>query len=310
MISDLDIKNPLTNAKVVGSGITYEVYGRQDSKRGEKEFVMSRGALCEFAHCPNRWIMGFEDEETKSTEWGTLIDALVTSPEAFLNEFAVTPETYQDAKTGEEKDWNWNAKVCKEWRDGIGKKKAIKGQTYTQACNAVKFLLGDSRIRELIDCSKRQVLWMAEYHDKETDLVIPVKGLIDLLPDKENKTYGRSLADLKTCANAHPGAWPKAVYDHGYHVQAALYLDGYVAATGEDRNTFYHVLQESCPPWQVGRRIVSEEFVAIGRQYYIEALKKYAQCLATGVWNGYDDEGRNVIDGWNITHPAPWMVGQ
>lgn len=109
---DRETKNPLVNAKIVGAGISNEVYRRQDAKRGDLEFVMSRGELCEFARCPHRWINGYKEDDTESTEWGTLIDCLAMTPKSFNDCFAVTPATYPGSKPGEEKPWNWNANQC------------------------------------------------------------------------------------------------------------------------------------------------------------------------------------------------------
>lgn len=302
-----DIKNPLSNAKIIGGNVPYSVYHAQEAKRGDKNFIMSRGELCEFDRCPARWLAGYESDETKSTEWGDLLDCLVLSPEAFEGRFAVTPETYPDTKTGEPKDWNWNANFCKEWRKSLGGKLAVKSEIKAEADEARNVLLSDSRIAELIKCSKKQVMVMAEYHDKETGLVIPIKTLIDMVPDV-GSSYGQYLADFKTCASAVPGAWARVVFDRGYYTQASLYQDSYVAATGEDRNSFLHVLQENYAPWQVGRRLLSAEFLEIGRMHYLAALKRYARCLAEGKFPGYDDEA--ALNGWTLTEILPWMIGK
>lgn len=303
----IEAKSGISTAKIIGEGIDNATYHRQNAKRGAKDFIMSRGELCEFAACPSRWLAGVESEETKSTEWGTLIDCLAMTPEKFPDLFAVTPETYPDKKTGEAKDWNWNATVCKEWREALNGKEAVKYETKCKADEAVKVLFSDERVKELIQGSKKQVMVIGEYQDKETGLVVPIKGLIDLVPSLES-SQPKCLIDFKTCANGCPGAWPNAVFEHNYHVQAALYLDLYVSATGEDRCSFLHILQESFAPYQVGRRLLSSEFLNIGRMKYTSALRRYARCLSEGYFPGYDDEGREVIDGWNLTEPRPYML--
>ena len=120
---------------------------------------------------------------------------------------------------------------------------------------------------------------VGEYADKETGLTVPLKGMIDLEP-RVNSTFHDSLADLKTCNSASPFPWARAVFEHGYHIQAAMYLDLYNSATGQDRTTFLHVLQESYAPWEVGKRLLSQEFLELGRLTYLTALQRYCQCLA------------------------------
>lgn len=305
---DIEIKNPIVKASVVGEGVTRATYCRQDAERGDREYIMSRGDLVEFNTNPARWLLGVDTDETKATEYGTLLDCLVLTPKRFQDEFSVCPETYPDSKTGKPKPWTFQADFCKEWREEQRGKQVVKADELRRAENAVKFLLGDPKIYDLLACSKAQVMVMGEYQDDETGLVVPLKGLIDLVPDKSS-AYGKSLADFKTCSNGHPGAWPRAVFDFGYHWQAALYLDLYTAATGEGRIEFLHVLQESSPPWAVGRRLLSAEFLNLGRIQYLTALKRYCRCLSNGEWPGYDDEGRDCLNGWTLVGPAAWMVG-
>jgi len=129
--------------------------------------------------------------------------------------------------------------------------------------------------------------------------------------------YGRSiepfcdsLADFKTCSSAHPRSWQKHVHDYDLHTQAGLYLDLYNAATGEQRDEFRHILQESFKPWQVAKRILSVEFISLGREKYKRILKRYAACLKSGHWPDYDEGGPHdvVLDGWLTTQPVDWMV--
>lgn len=306
------LKNPITNAKVIGS-VERDAYIRSQFPRGHREFSMSRGELIEFNRCPHRWLMGIESEETKSTEWGSLIDCLFLTPERLLAQFAITPAEYpatpkrKDAPT-EMKPWNKNATFCQEWeaeREGL---QIVKPDLHAKALAAVNVLRADEQINQLILCSTAQVMAVGEYAD-ETGIVVPLKVLIDMVP-VERSAFHDSLADLKTCATASPFPWSRAVFDHGYHVQAALYLDVYNAATQDERTTFLHVLQESYAPWEVGKRIVSNEFLELGRLTYITALKRYCACLAANHWPGYDEEGKMVLNGWNLTEPEAFMINR
>lgn len=310
-----ETKNPLSNGRVIGAGIDpmkYHKMANEDGslmKRGQKDFVMSRSELCEFAICPSRWINGYRgDSETSSTEWGQLIDCMVLEPEKFNERFAVTPQTYPDAKTGEPKTWNWNANHCKEWRDNLNGKIAVKWETFNSAEEAVTRLKSDKLLSALIDCSQKQVFVMAEYHDHETGLVVPIKTLIDLLPAKNHPQFGKSIADLKTSVSAVPRDWRRFVFECDYHTQAALYIDAYTAATNEERIEFRHVIQENFHPYETSRRILSSEFLELGRAQYLQALKRYCQCLESGEWPSYDDEGREVIEGWQLVQPEAWMI--
>ena len=112
-----ELKNPFVGGKVIGANIRYDDYARQTAQRGQSDYILGRGDLMEFDRCPHRWLVGYESEDTKFTEWGEMIDCLALTPQFWKTDFAVTPETYPDAKTGEQKPWNWNANFCKEWRE-------------------------------------------------------------------------------------------------------------------------------------------------------------------------------------------------
>jgi hypothetical protein len=306
-----------TNAKIVSANTPTKAYleFHADAKRGDPVFVMSRGELVEFDRCPRRWLAGIESDETKSTEWGTLIDGLVLAPGRFKEDFVITPATYpatpkRKDDPPEQKPWNRNATYCAEWEENQIGKTIISNKLYGSAMTAVKRFKEDPEICKLIGCSQTQVFATAEYHDVGTKLVVPVKILLDLVPG-DGSEFRNVLADLKTCASAAPFAWAKAVFEHSYHWQAAMYMDVYNAALPEaERQDFFHVLQENYPPYETGRRLLTSEFVELGRAKYRNALVRYCQCLKNKVWPGYDDDVPRHWQGWQFTEPISWMLSQ
>lgn len=306
-----EIKNPLLDGRVVQADADYTEYSHQVVERGKRQYVMGRSDLMDFARCPHKWLMGYASEETDATEWGQLFEQLIMYPDHFEQRFAVCPETYPDSKTKEPKPWTFAANFCKEWREQNKGKTIIKADTETQARNAVKFFNGKPALRELVRCSKKQVWLEGKYEDKATEIIVPLHGLIDLAPDKEHEEFGCSLADLKTTKDADPFSWARDVHRYGLHVQAALYLDLWNAATGEGRIDFRHAISESGPPWETACRVLSQDFITLGRMRYIEALERYCQCLKSGDWPGYDTPEKGTVwQGWLITEPESWMVGR
>lgn len=307
----------IKNAKIIGTQVDPEIYHHRDSSipRGNPQYVMSRGELVEFAHCPHRWINGYkEDDEPKdSQEWGSLIDTLLLDPLRFSEKYSVAPATYmaEGKKKGDppiEKPWNWNATACKEWRDSQNGKSVIKAEEETEAVKAVLLLKNDPIVSEVLFCSDKQVMVTADYEDEETGIIVPLRTLIDIAPSKDYADYAKCLIDLKTCCLADPGAWTRAVFQHKYHVQSALYLDTYNAATGENRRDFRHIVQESFPPYEIAKRILSEEYIKLGREKYQDALRLYAMCIKENHWPDYDELQNYHINGWGIVDPESWMI--
>lgn len=283
--------------KIIGANIPYEVYSRQepDVKRGHKDFIMSRGELVNFASCPKRWLDGYKEEQdsTASTDWGSMIDCLLTSPESFAANFSVTPEMYQDTKTGESKPWNGNATFCKQWKKEQGGRTIIKSDIRDEAALAVLAIRENPVISELFKISDKQVFVAGFWLDGATNIEIPIRILLDLVPPLGYPTFGKWLADFKTARNGDPANWASVIDKQSYDVQAALYLDLYVAATGQERIDFVHVVQENVFPFHVTNPppAMSAEFLDWGRAKYRKAFSFYAQCLATGQWPSYPQTG-------------------
>jgi hypothetical protein len=286
--------------------------------RGKPQKTMSNSELKRFLRCPQKWIRGVETKSTDSTEWGDLVDSCVLTPERFGRKFAISPEMYE-AK-GKKKDdpvelkpWNYQATVCKEWRTAQESAgfTVVKPDDASEAWSAAKRLLEDDRLKTFIESSDKQVQLCIDYTDDETGISVPIKCLVDLVPRKTSDCWN-SLGDLKTSVSAQPHAWVSAVFEFGYHMQASLYLDAFNAVTGEKRKMFAHVVQENSAPYETARRLLSEEFINIGRDAYRLALREYCQCLKSGFWPGYDDrEGTDtIIDGWRVVEPKPYMLGQ
>jgi hypothetical protein len=314
-----EIKNPFTNAKIVSAGVDPDAYHRQEAKRGDKDFVISRSELCLFDSCPNRWINGYAPKDTEATATGSLFDCRVLDFKRFDEKYIVQPETVTATKTmacvkegnsseGDQVPWQGACKEAKVWKAEAAKtgRVVISSKEREECEDAFVRLMGDSILQRYVQQSDYQVMLVAEYVDKETSLVVPVKCLIDLAPRKGTE-FGNSLGDFKTARNASPRVWKREVRAHNYDVQAAMELDLYVAATGEDRNSFYHLIQENLFPWQPARELMSTEFISIGRLIYTSALRKYAKCLTSGEWPGYDDNERS-INGWTLCEPEPWML--
>jgi len=312
------IANPLAKATLVGP-TDPTVYHRQPAKRGDLGFVMTRSELMEFHRNPRRWKNGYALPDSKSLRWGSLLDCLVLTPDQFPLRYAVTPVTYPATprKKGdpvEQKEWTLRADYCLDWeaqRIAQGQQ-IVSHEEYAQAKLATQALLQDHETAQVIIASKTQIMVTAAYEDRDTAIIVPCKTLIDLAPDKGHPEYGIALGDLKSTESGHPRPWTRSCFQYGYHVQGAFNLDAYNLATGEERTTFLHCVQESYPPYEVSRRFLSQEFLNLGRATYLDALRRYCRCLDSQTWPGYDEPERckMVWQGWRLIEPEPWMVGE
>lgn len=293
------------NAKIAGIGVNSSLYHTQDSPRGTAGFYVSPSSLKLFADCPSRFIAGYNPPDSDAKTYGSLLDTLLLTPEQFDGRYAVKPEAYKDAKTGEEKPWNGNSNACKVWlADHADLEVVSKGEVF-EVQSAIARLKGDETIAALLDASDKQVHVTGEWLDERTGIIIPVQCLIDLVPRNDSE-FQKNLGDLKSTRNAGLRPFARWCYTAGYHIQAAFDLDLYQMATrsnpkkpesGEDRSDWLFIIQENYPPYEMGRRLLSQDFLQIGRQTYQHALGLYARCMKTGNWTSYDPPGEfSIID--------------
>lgn len=296
-----------SNCKIVGDGIDYDAYAKQPEgvKRGDAAFVMSRGELMTFAKCPAKWVAGVEDDDTKSTDWGDLIDMLLLSPAKAEIKIAITPEADHEGKA-----WSWRPKSCRDWRTAkeAAGFKVVTHDEMKKATTALQTLQKNRDIMELVDCSKTQVMATGDYEDGETGLIIPLKILLDLVPDKNHPRFFKSLGDFKTATNAAMFDFGRAINTHNYDAQCGLYRSIYVGATGEDREDWQMAIQESSEPYHSEIYTLGGTFVENGESKILKALQLYCWCLKNNIWPGYSNTARLKYNGIAIIEPEDWMV--
>ena len=222
---------------------------------------VSRSMLWDFSQSPWKWFHGKPKESTPAMEFGSLVHCLAFTP----NEYA---ETYAVSKYD-----SFRTKAAQKWRDSMtAQGKVCITQAQLNAANeCAESVLNDPDLQPfLVNGYKTEVA--AYSHIGATK----VRGMIDLVPSK-----GDCLIDLKTTSsfgNAEDLA--KLVVRRGYHWQAALYLDLFNAATGQNRTNFVLAFVETSAPYEVAIVKLTDDFIDQGRAGYMNAIAKYQQCVA------------------------------
>lgn len=236
-------------------------------------------------------------------EWnGRQKDCRVWKTEKEAEGFTVlTPE--QLAKASEEKPWNWNSTTCQEWRDALPPEvECLSKFQLMEAEKAAKILCERPEFSEMMQGAKTQVGMRFDFgaglHGIE-GFTAPAKGLIDIVPDI-NGEWGSYLVDLKTTRNLDDmDQIERTIYNFGYHAQAALYLDMWNAITGDEREGFMFVFQLSTDPYEVAVIELDEEAIIAGREWYLDAVTKWARVVTSGKWESPWDGVRHAgLPGW------------
>lgn len=175
----------------------------------------------------------------------------------------------------------------KEFEQVNCQRQMIGQQDYDDVKGMIAALADSERAREYLWTPGRREVSIV-WDDPETGL--RCKARIDCLHHTP-----RRITDLKTARDVCE--FEKAIYNLGYHRQAAFYSDAFFYHTGE-RHEFCIVAVESTAPYGVRSAPVSETMLTAGRQSYGKALRRIAQCREHGEWPGYDDPAEWNLPAW------------
>jgi hypothetical protein len=106
------------------------------------------------------------------------------------------------------------------------------------------------------------------------------RGRVDWLTTIDGSTV---LVDLKTTKDARPFKFGADAYRFGYHLQFALYCDGWHALTGENPG-FVVLAVENQPPFEPAVFEVPDEVLERGREEYQRLVHILNECESANHW--------------------------
>lgn len=197
----------------------------------------------------------------------------------------MTPEEH--AVASEPKPWNWNSETCKTWlRDLPAGIEAISVSRNRDARHAAAMLMARPEFAEMMDGAQTQVAVRMDFPEAVTRQpgIIRGKAMLDIVPARGGK-WGHCLVDLKTTGKLDDiRQMERTIYERGYHAQAAFYRDMWEIVTGENREEFAFVFQQIAAPYEVAVVVLNKKALGIGREWYMSAIQKWAECVARNEW--------------------------
>lgn len=121
---------------------------------------------------------------------------------------------------------------------------------------------------------EKSIYWV----DQETGIQCKVR------PDIWQPNF---IGDLKTAANASEKAFGRAIYDHGYYIQAAMIREGFKFALGIEMNNFCYIVVEKEPPFACAIYSLDEHALNIGQQEFYRLLEKLKFYQDKDKWPSY-----------------------
>jgi hypothetical protein len=264
------------------SGIPIEVYhGAEEICPGPS---ISSSGLKLVEKCPIKyWLQSPLNpareprKETRALKFGKAAHDVLGLGENWPDCYFVTPEGYNRAATVKQKE-------------AIAEEQAAieSGMTVLSFADHQTVLAMADRLRknEMADAlfnggeAEVTIAWQ----DKETEVWIRVRP--DWLPN-----VGRYIPDYKTCEDASPVAFARAVDNYGYYQSAALYIEGLEQALDMRPKAFMFVAQEKPAPHIVQVYQLDEAARSWGAALNRRAIRKFADCLSSDRWPGY---GRDI----------------
>lgn len=214
-----------------------------------------------------------EPAEAPSDEMilGTAQHLAILDPGAFAARVRVAP--VRDRRTKEYKAWE------AEQADDAILLTPDQGEACAKMAEAVRACKPARLLLEAAGACEAAMLW------KDADTGLVCKGRIDRLPANPRLP----IIDLKTARSATTDGFARAVDQRGYDLQAAFYVDGLLAATGEERGWAWIVVENTAPYAVAVYDDPNGNWLAMGRLKYRDALQTIRACRATGEWPAYPE---------------------
>ena len=223
-------------------------------------------------------------ESTAAQKAGTLAHCAILEPHALDARYVIKPEGH-DGRTKEGKAW------CAQM---AGFEIITADQLLTAKRQSVA-LRQIPKIAALLSRGRPEV--SAFWVDPETG--VRCKCRPDwVAPDGE----GVVLVDLKTCQDASPEGFAKAVAKYSYHLQAAHYSAGYAAASGQRVKAFVFACVEADYPHAAAAYQLDDVSMQEGIDLRAGLLELFADCQRSNVWPGYSQDIQPLsLPSWALT---------
>ena len=257
---------------------------------GDREGVLSCSAMKQLLRSPahyQAWATAPMDSgQTESQRFGKAFHAAILEPERFAADYMVLPE---DAPR----------------RPSISQREAVKPSP--ASVEAIRYWDAIERAGKVIlsqDDMTRIAAMLASVHDHPMArlLVKGGHGEVSLrwtdevtgLRCKARADYYREapkryVLDVKTCADASPEAFAKAVHNFGYHLQHAHYADGF-RTLGLPLDGFYLLAVETEAPFVCQPYYLDAEAEGKGFALRTKAAATLKRCMESGRFPGYSDD--------------------
>lgn len=229
-------------------------------------------------------------EPTDSMAMGTALHLAVLEPDRYAAEVAVMPDFNRRTNAGKADYAAWieqhqgfvvltSDQVAQvEGMAAAVKRHPIYGELMTEGRAEVSLQWRDARFQDQVPC-KARFDWL-----REDGIGI----------------------DLKSCQDASPEGFSRAVAKFLYHLQAAWYNNGHEHLLDRSLQAFIFVAVESSAPYGCAAYVLQANALRFGADQCERAMLLYAQARKSGYWRGYPETvSPLILPRWALSIPTP-----
>ena len=257
-------------------GIYYDI-SNEDYHNGEG---VSKSNLDDIAKCPAiyQWKKKAPEceEKKQALNMGTALHCLLLEPQYFNERFLVIPKFELRTKKGKEDRDQFINEYYSPDKIMITEDEERKLRLMQESA----FAHPDAK--KLLDAQgfcEASIYWT----DFETDILCRIR------PDKITIINGKPIiVDIKKTSNIND--FGKSIDEYRYHVQAAMYIDGYTEIFNIDPVFLFIAVSEVIEAGRYPVRVfqLDDHDLNIGYKLYRENLLTYANCVQSNRWDGIE----------------------
>lgn len=240
-----------------------------------KKRPLSYSSMKHFQQSPAHFIEYLTGEKVVKPAYtlGNYVDCMLFDGEEEVKKrFIVKPKFSGKGSVAEKEKWE----AENEKKTWITEEDEEKGKLMVKALKANPL---SKRIIDHTSVTQEKLIWT----DKATGF--PIIQYTDGRGEFEDDGKKRPFIwDLKTTVDASHDKFSRDAYNYGYHLQAGIYLEGYMRKDYSFPE-FYHVVVEKSAPFGVNVFLASSDFITLGKQQCRHILDEIAYCIKEDKFN-------------------------
>lgn len=225
-------------------------------------------------------------ESTPAQALGSAIHAALLEPNKFIESAICEPDFSGKGSVAARAEWHL---------ENHGKL-ILKGEQYDQIKGILKAVSVHAIAHKFITAgaAEESLFW------RDPNSQVICKARPDFIRE------GHILVDIKTTEDTSYKAFQKSIVKYGYHVQAALYLDGASEVLGQKFDEFIIVAIEKKAPYAINCFMLDDSAIMEGRALYFHALSILAECFKTKKFPAYAEAIKSImIPTWSYRMEDP-----